>query len=61
MAKKYNLYEEENEVKDKIEYEVAVLPLQNYVSSVRKFVCGAWNSFKVRVVLLIQVYKTNEF
>lgn len=47
MARKYNLYGQENGRKGETEYEVVTLPLQNYVSSVRKFVSHAWKSVKV--------------
>lgn len=49
MAKKYNLYgqEKESDSKTTTGYEVATLPLQNYVSSVRKYVSAAWESAKV--------------
>jgi hypothetical protein len=55
MAKKHpgSLYEQDNESKDKYEYEVRVLPLQNYVVSVRKSLCSTWGKIKVRVVEVI--------
>ena len=49
--KKYNLYGQDK-VKGGTEYEVSLLPLQKYVSSTRKLLCGAWESAKVRVVMV---------
>ena len=48
MAKKYNLYGKESEVKDRVEYEMKTLPLQEYVTSARKTVCEIWTRFKVK-------------
>lgn len=46
-SRKYNLYGQDSERRAKTEYEVVTLPLQKYVSSVRKFVSEAWKNVKV--------------
>lgn len=47
VVKKHDLYGEEKEAKDEIQYEVIKLPLQDQVSSVRRVVSEIWKNFKV--------------
>ena len=49
MSRKYDLYGVDASRKEKsvVEYEVAKLPLQDYVSPVRKAACNSWNQFQV--------------
>lgn len=52
MARNYsNLYGQESKQKDGVQYEVARLPLQDHVSTVRRFLCKNWKAFQVKIVM----------
>ena len=51
VKEKYDLYG--NKKQERVEYEVVKLPLQDYVSKVRKFSSKSWRNLKVRNFMLL--------
>ncbi len=45
--KRYRLYDQESK-EEKVKFEIAILPLQDEISSVRRVVSKTWNKFSVR-------------